>query len=778
MALNAAEPAGYYKACDGKTSQALLSQLLAIVGPHTNIGYDGLWDLYKTSDVDESGKIWDIYSTKRWSTGEKCGSYSAVGSCYNREHSLPKSWFNEASPMKSDGFHIYPTDGKVNGQRSNYPYGECASGTTLSAPSGIKALGRLGTSTFPGYSGIVFEPDDEYKGDLARTYFYMAAAYNDKISGWNSDMLASNSYPVFNQWAIDLLLKWHRQDPVSQKEINRNEAIYASQHNRNPFIDRPDLAEYIWGNKTGEKWYSTGSPEPTLILPTENSTIDFGITATDYTISRSVTLRGENLSGTMTVAIDNPAFTASAQSVATSQFNGKNSSLSISFRSSQAGTATATLTLKTASITRQVALTAKCVGGIPALEATDVTAESFTARWLDLGDEDYYTLDVTTGGKSIDGYPRKVYAALEEYDVEDLAPETLYTYTLSNSTLSSEAVNVTTGRLLPSIQVLAGDEALSLTAVPGNPSDAVELWLDIENIDETITAAVEAPFELSADHSVWSHTISFSPEQDRVYLRVNSATAGEFESAITFTAGNYLDDNTEVTAKVADNSHPWFIETFETITKDITYSTTSVTGSACTWNVTDYGFFRADKPASGNMCARLGKTSSSTLATAAAKQGGIGTVEFDACRWSSSDGNVTLAIEYSPDGTDWIPAGEAILDSDAYKHFTVTVNVPGNNFLRLRQTAGARGNIDDISVSDYQAGVNGIEYADGWDAFASQGTLIVDNRAETPRRFIVYNLEGIVLANREIPHGTYNFNLSAGLYIVASDALARRVVVK
>ena len=78
--------------------------------------------------------------------------------------------------MYSEAFHIYPTDGKVNGQRSNFPYGECAKGTTLPSNGSVKALGRLGDCTFHGYSGTVFEPDDQYKGDFARSYFYMAAA--------------------------------------------------------------------------------------------------------------------------------------------------------------------------------------------------------------------------------------------------------------------------------------------------------------------------------------------------------------------------------------------------------------------------------------------------------------------------------------------------------------------------------------------------------------------------------------------------------------------------
>ena len=169
--MYAAIPSGYYDKCEGKSVKELLYALHETISSHTTVSYDGLWDLYKSSDVDENGKIWDMYSTKRWNGGEKCGSYKKVGDCYNREHSFPKSWFNDASPMVSDAFHIYPTDGKVNGQRSNFPFGECANGETLPASGSVKALGRLGYSTFPGYSGKVFEPDDQYKGDFARSYF-------------------------------------------------------------------------------------------------------------------------------------------------------------------------------------------------------------------------------------------------------------------------------------------------------------------------------------------------------------------------------------------------------------------------------------------------------------------------------------------------------------------------------------------------------------------------------------------------------------------------------
>ena len=129
----AAEPSGYYDSCKGKGGKSLLTALHDKIGSHTNVGYDGLWNVYKTSDVHADGSLWDMYSTKNWGKNfKKCGNYSGVGSCVNREHSLPKSWWGGGNQTQySDAYHLYPTDGQVNGQRSNYPFGECANGTTL-----------------------------------------------------------------------------------------------------------------------------------------------------------------------------------------------------------------------------------------------------------------------------------------------------------------------------------------------------------------------------------------------------------------------------------------------------------------------------------------------------------------------------------------------------------------------------------------------------------------------------------------------------------------------
>lgn len=249
------EPTGYYNAAVGKIDAALKTQLCVIVGPHTERSYANLWTDFQTTDKRPDGKVRDIYSsTTNYEFGNnQCGNYSKEGDCYNREHSFPKSWFNDATPMYTDLFHLYPSDGYVNGKRSNYPFGEVGSASYTSN----NGFCKLGNSSFPGYTGVVFEPTDSMKGDFARTYFYMVTAYDDKVAGWSSEHLTGNKYPALNDWSIAMFLKWSSQDPVGPRERARNEAVYGIQHNRNPFIDHPELADFIWGTKKGTPWSLT-----------------------------------------------------------------------------------------------------------------------------------------------------------------------------------------------------------------------------------------------------------------------------------------------------------------------------------------------------------------------------------------------------------------------------------------------------------------------------------------------------------------------------------------
>ena len=250
LPLKAQVPAGYYDNASGKQGEALKTSLHAIIGTHDAISYSELWTAFSSTDKREDGYVWDMYSDVPGGTPayeftfsqDQCGNYQGEGDCYNREHSFPKSWFNDATPMYTDLFHIYPTDGYVNGRRSNYPYGETGIPTYTSSNGS-----KLGPSSFPGYGGIVFEPIDSFKGDFARTYFYMVTCYENLLPGWSSEMLDGSTYPAFTSWAVNILLEWNDLDPVSKKERDRNNVIFNQfQHNRNPFIDHPEFAGLIW----------------------------------------------------------------------------------------------------------------------------------------------------------------------------------------------------------------------------------------------------------------------------------------------------------------------------------------------------------------------------------------------------------------------------------------------------------------------------------------------------------------------------------------------------
>jgi endonuclease I len=240
-------PAGYYDSAAGLIGEELRATLQDIIDNHNSISYTGLWSAYYTTDVKPNGKVWDMYSDVpggippyEYTLGvDQGGTAGTEGTGYNREHSWPSSWYGSSSPMYTDIFMVVPTDNDVNNKRSNYPFGE------TDAPTWTSLNGcKRGPSSYPGYTGTVFEPIDEYKGDFARAYFYMTTRYYQMDSSWPGSPMVDGA--VLKPWAEAMLLEWNASDPVSTKEINRNEEIYAIQHNRNPFIDRPDFVQKVF----------------------------------------------------------------------------------------------------------------------------------------------------------------------------------------------------------------------------------------------------------------------------------------------------------------------------------------------------------------------------------------------------------------------------------------------------------------------------------------------------------------------------------------------------
>ncbi|MGI9650591.1 endonuclease [Chryseobacterium sp. RLHN22] len=319
-------PAGYYNSANGLSGAQLKTALSNIITDgHQDKGYNGLWTAYKTTDIDKNyendGSILDIYSERpssadpyKYTPGNnQCGTYSTEGNCYNREHIVPQSLFSEASPMKSDVHFIRATDGKVNGMRSNYPFGKVGSASFTSLNGS-----KLGNSSSTGFSGTVFEPIDEFKGDVARMVFYFVTRYQSKLSTFSTgNMLGSSAFPGLQTWELNVLLAWHNQDPVSQAEINRNNASYTFQGNRNPFIDNPSYVNQIWGGQaptTDTQTPSTvtnltvsGKTTNTVSLTWNASTDNVGVSSYDVYMNGS--LKTNVASTSTTVSGLNPSTT-------------------------------------------------------------------------------------------------------------------------------------------------------------------------------------------------------------------------------------------------------------------------------------------------------------------------------------------------------------------------------------------------------------------------------------------------------------------------------------
>ncbi len=267
-------PPGYYNnAYNGavpKTCADLKTALFQIITTDTlNIPYNSsVSSVFDTrdavnkldrrrNDANTADIIWDMYTDNP--TGpevvefrpvtDQCGSTTqpVIGFCYNREHSFPMAWFGGSiQPMRTDMHALFATDAWSNARHDNYPYGEVGTAEWTS-PAGAK----LGTCSFPGYRGKVFEPIDAYKGDFARAMFYMVTCYQNFMPNWVNNGIADSvldgtTWPSLEVWAIRQWYKWHLLDPVSQKEINRNDSIYVFQRNRNPYIDHPEFVELVW----------------------------------------------------------------------------------------------------------------------------------------------------------------------------------------------------------------------------------------------------------------------------------------------------------------------------------------------------------------------------------------------------------------------------------------------------------------------------------------------------------------------------------------------------
>jgi endonuclease I len=445
LSVFAANPNGYYNSIAGKKTQALKTALSALLLNHTVQEYNSLWTFFPSTDVRPDGTVWDMYSSNVRSFGATSGM--------NREHSFPKSWWGgDVNMAYTDINHLYPSDGDANMAKNNYPLGVVG---TASFNNGVT---KVGSNIFPGYStsAMVFEPADEYKGDFARTYFYMVTCYQNYTWSYLY-MVDQNIYPTLKPWAASMLMKWHRQDPVSSKEINRNEAVFKIQNNRNPFIDYPQLAEYLWGDSTALNFGLASTPStPVLATPTNDTRLDFGTSLVGMTKTRTLYLKGSNLNSAMSVYIeptDNYSqFASAVKSVTQAQANA-GVMVAMSYKPTAIGTHVGSVLMFDGGIlgSVKVNLSGRTIpmdslkAPIP-LAASTITSTAFTANWNQASFAETYSLQlyVVTNGlatlvRSIDSIPDN------SYELTELSSSKNYSYTLRTrigSVLSVESAEM------------------------------------------------------------------------------------------------------------------------------------------------------------------------------------------------------------------------------------------------------------------------------------------------------------------------------------------------
>lgn len=376
--MSAAVPAGYYYQANGKMKAELKTALRNISSPLYVLAYGGsgagyTWQGFYYTDRRSDSTVVDMYS----SVVRKQPDFSAVNGMHI-EHSLPKSWWGgHENTAYRDLFHLYPADGTTNTTKSNLPLGEVTG--TPSFNNGVSKIGKNGYGTV--YSDYCFEPADEYKGDFARSYLYVSTVYEDYAPLWQSPMMNNNSYPVWKSWARDLLLKWHNADPVSQKEIDRNEAVYAIQGNRNPFIDYPALVNYIWGADTTKVFPFPAETSAFLTSPRRGAKIDFGTIMIHDQQVKVLDIKAVNVSSDLTLTTKTHAVQLSVSTVSAGEA-AAGIPVSVVFNPATSGIIRDTILISGAGINSLIPVAANATPDFMVLEPTDIHATGGRLRWI------------------------------------------------------------------------------------------------------------------------------------------------------------------------------------------------------------------------------------------------------------------------------------------------------------------------------------------------------------------------------------------------------------
>lgn len=305
LSASATIPPGYYSRINGKSGIALKDSVMKCIENHAVLSYGYLWEYYPSIYyAEDKSVVFDMYSDNTYLYNS-----SVALPQMNKEHTVPKSWWGgstESGPG-CDIINVIPGEAKANNAKKDNPMG-IANGT-LSFDNGVT---KVGTGVVNGYSDKFFEPADIYKGNFARIYLYVATCYPD--IAWDiekSKSMTVSSRATLKEWVQPMLLEWNKTDAVDANEIAMNERIFQIQGNRNPFIDYPELAEYIWGEKKGEPFLlsehnaNEGVPSKlTAVVPTFNPLGGTSNEPKDIETGSLVTVKGSNSINNLYVRIN------------------------------------------------------------------------------------------------------------------------------------------------------------------------------------------------------------------------------------------------------------------------------------------------------------------------------------------------------------------------------------------------------------------------------------------------------------------------------------------
>ena len=492
LAASASIPAGYYNSLEGKSGQALKDAIHDLTLQHTVLSYYSLWGYFAETDCrpEDNSKVWDMYSDDTFYF--RGGTRAAYG--MNREHSLPKSWWygyteEQGFPSYTDLNHLYPAEEEANLEKNYWPLGEVSS---VLYNNGVTRVGYPKSGQGGGASKV-FEPDDRYKGDFARTYFYMACTYQHYT--WKyTFMLTNNYWKTLNDWSAEMLCRWARADAVSDKELNRNDAVQKSQNNRNPFIDIPTLFEYIWGDRQGEVFYLseagmsadttsyTGDPE--LITPVQDAVLDFGEVALGKSLEYTVFIKGRGLNNPLSIQLyrdDYKMFRIPVTTVSRTVANSPEGyPLKVTYYPTSIGEHKARLLILDGGLVGSIGieLQAQCLpvptlSRLTALSATGIEGSKYIANWTAAAEDvDYYVITRTVYDADNVSTRTDVFTTEDgtttSYTFDDRAPGETHTYSVQSYRLGylSEPSNVITVDA-SGITGIEADKPLQVLAMDG-----------------------------------------------------------------------------------------------------------------------------------------------------------------------------------------------------------------------------------------------------------------------------------------------------------------------